>query len=51
METSCRVVTLKELDTVPSLDLAALLWRASTLLPIFSRFSLKPQGICSALGR
>jgi len=44
METSCRVVTLKEPDTVPSLDLDALLWRASTLLLIFSRFLLKPQG-------
>jgi len=50
MKTSCRVVSLEELDKVPSRDLAALWWTASTLLLIFSRFRLKPQGsLLSAL--
>lgn len=35
---------------MPSLDLAALLWTVPTLLLIFSRFRLKPQGsLLSAL--
>jgi hypothetical protein len=33
----------KELDTVTSVDLAALLRTASTLVLIFHRFRLKPQ--------
>jgi hypothetical protein len=44
MEISYRIVSLKELDKLPSLDLAALLRTASTILLIFGRFRFKPQG-------